>query len=304
MGDILIQAGMLIAVIALGYLLKRTGILPREAFGIVSKIVLWVTLPSVVICNFAKTNMDAAYLWMIVIGFGTMALLAWIGYWINRKKSVDEQVFDMLNLTGFNIGCFALPYISGLLGPAAVTAVCMFDAGGGLGSGGGVNALCASMQENGRFRPKEMLIKLGKIFLLVVYVVMILLRSFAIPIPSLVVRFCELCGAGNRFLAMLMIGLGLSFTIPKNQMRWIGKAILIRYGIAIALGFLFYQFLPFSEDVRLGAVIAVLAPVASLAPPFTQERGGDYELSSGWNTLTIIISLGLITAVMLLKAGI
>ena len=69
MGDILIQAGMLIAVIALGYLLKRTGILPREAFGIVSKIVLWVTLPSVVICNFAKTNMDAAYLWMIVIGF-------------------------------------------------------------------------------------------------------------------------------------------------------------------------------------------------------------------------------------------
>ena len=96
MREILFQVGLLVAVIALGYVLKRTGVLPKEAFGVVSKTVLWVTLPSVVICNFAKTDMDPAYLWMIVIGFGTMALLAWIGYWINRKKSVNDQVFDMI----------------------------------------------------------------------------------------------------------------------------------------------------------------------------------------------------------------
>ena len=303
MQEILFQVGLLVAVIVLGYVLKRTGVLPKEAFGVVSKTVLWVTLPSVVICNFAKTDMDPAYLWMIAIGFGTMALLAWIGYWINRKKSVNDQVFDMINLTGFSIGCFALPYISGLLEPAAVTAVCMFDAGGGLGSGGGVNAICASMQSGGGFRLKELLRKMGKSFLLIVYIVMILLRLFAVPIPMPVVRFCELCGAGNKFLAMLMIGLGLKFSIPKDKIRWIGKAILIRYGVAITLGFLFYRFLPFSEEIRLGAVIAVLSPVAALAVPFTQERGGDYELASGWNTLTILISLGLITAVMLLNAS-
>lgn len=302
MKEILLQAGLLVAVIGLGYALRRFAVLPKAAFEIVSKIVIWVTLPCVVIRNFAHTTLESAYLLMIVIGFFCMALFAFLGYWINRKRGVDRQVFDMLNLTGFNIGCFALPYITGLTGPAAVVAVCMFDAGSALGSTGGVNILCQSMQAGERFRLGTLLKRLGKTFLLMVYVVMIVLRLFSVPIPSVVVRFCELCGAGNSFLAMLMIGLGMNLSLPRGQLRWLLKAVLIRFGLAIALSLGFYFLLPFSHDVRLGAALAVLAPIASLAPPFTLERGGDYELASSWNTLSILISLVCMTAVMLLAA--
>lgn len=302
MWEILLQAGMLVAVILLGYLLKRTGVLPEGAFGVVSKIVIYVTLPCVVIRNFARTEMDPAYLWMILLGFGSMALLASIGYLLNRRRGTDRQIFDMLNFTGFNIGCFALPYISGLTGVSAVVAVCMFDAGSALGAGGGLNALCRSMQEGSGFSFGAFWKRLCKTFLIVVYVVMIVLRLLAVPIPAVVVRFCDLCGSGNSFLAMLMLGLGVSLSIRADQWKWILKAMAVRYGVALSLAFCFYRFLPFSADVRLGAALAVLAPVASLAPPFTRERGGDYQLASSWNTLTILISLALMTAVMLLTA--
>ncbi len=302
MEEILLQAGMLLAVILLGYCLRRFNVLPKEAFRIVSKIVIWVTLPCVVIKNFAATTMDGAYLSMIGIGFFCMALLAWLGYLLNRKKDVNTKVFDMLNFTGFNIGCFALPFISGLTGPAAVVAVCMFDAGSALGASGGLNILCKSMQEGKGVRIGRILLQLCKTFLVMVYVVMIVLRLLSVPIPSVVTRFCDVCGRGNSFLAMLMIGLGINLRIRRDQWKWIGKALLVRFGTAILLSFCFYRLLPFSEEVRLGASLAVLAPVASLAPPFTQERGGDYGLASSWNTLTILISLVLMTSVMLLTA--
>ena len=300
MQDILLQAGMLVAVIALGYLLRRFGVLPKESFDIVSKMVLYITLPCVVIRNFAKTTMEPAYLFIIGIGFFCMVAYTVIGYLINRKKDVNAQIFDMLNFTGFNIGCFALPYISGLLGPAAVVSVCMFDAGSALGATGGVAAICRSMKDGNRFRIGQFLKRFAKAFLPLVYITMILLRFLSVPIPSLIVRFCDLCGSGNSFLAMLMIGIGMNLNIPKAKLKWLLKAAGIRFGFAILLGALLFFVLPFSTEVRLGIFLAILAPVSSLNPAFTREWGGDYELASSWNTVTILTSLVLMTVVMLL----
>lgn len=303
MQDILFQAGLLIAVILLGYLLRRFRILPKDAFFVVSRLVMRVTLPCVVIRNFAHTTMEPAFLFVILIGFICMALFAGLGYLINRKRGVNEQIFDMLNLTGFNIGCFALPFISGLLGPSAVIAVCMFDAGSALGATGGLAVVCRSMQDNSRFQIRTFLKRFSKAFLTHVYIVMVILRLLSVEIPDVIVRFCDLCGSGNSFLSMLMIGLGMSLVIPKSGRRWLTKAFLIRYGIAIALSVCFWLFLPFDVPVRLGAAIAVLAPVSSLNPAFIEECGGDYELASSWNTVSILSSLVFITLALLLAAG-
>lgn len=294
---------MLVAVILLGYCFRRFGVLPENAFTVISRLVLRFTLPCVVIRNFARTTMDTKYLLMILLGFCCMALLAFLGYLLNIRKGVDAQVFDMLNFSGYNIGCFALPYVSGLTGAAAVMALCMFDAGNALGVTGSINAICRSMQEKGNgLAIKTILKQLSRSVLLIVYVVMVVLRLLHVEIPGIIVSFCDLCGAGNSFLAMLMIGLGMNLAIGRKQWKWIGKALLVRYGIAIILALAFYRFLPFSTDVKIGAALAVLSPVSSIAPAFTQERGGDYRLASSWNTVSILTSLALMTATMLLTA--
>ena len=45
MAEVLTKAGVLLAIIALGYLLKRGGIFRRTDYEVVSKIVFRITLP-------------------------------------------------------------------------------------------------------------------------------------------------------------------------------------------------------------------------------------------------------------------
>ena len=155
MQEIIARACMLVAIILLGYVLRRIRFLPEEAFAVVSKTVLNVTLPCAVITNFAHIQVTPALLWMFPLGFLVNALLVGTGYLTGKRRGMDEQVFCMLNLSGHNIGCFALPYVASLLGPTAVVSVCLFDAGNAIWATGGTNALCAAMQEGGRIRLGE-----------------------------------------------------------------------------------------------------------------------------------------------------
>ena len=52
MAEVLTKAGVLLAIIALGYLLKRGGIFRRTDYEVVSKIVFRITLPCAVATAF------------------------------------------------------------------------------------------------------------------------------------------------------------------------------------------------------------------------------------------------------------
>lgn len=299
---VLIRAGTLLAVILLGWLLRRVRFLPAEAFELVSKIVIYVTLPCAIVTNFAAITIDGALLAMYPLGLACACLFAVLGYLVNLRRGVDAQVFDMLNFSGYNIGCFALPFVSGLLGPVAMVSVCLFDAGNAVAASGGTNAVCAALQSGKKFDFTVLGRRLLRSAPVLTYVSMLVLRLCSITLPAPILSFTETVGAANSFLAMFMLGLGMNLRIDRAQWRWIGKAFLIRFGLSAVLSFVFLRFLPFSYEVRLGAAAAALAPVSSLSPAFTHERGGDYGLSSSWSTVSIPISL-VCTTVLLLLAG-
>ena len=48
MGDILIKAGCYVAIIVLGYVLRKAGFFGPEAFGVLSKVVIKITLPAAI----------------------------------------------------------------------------------------------------------------------------------------------------------------------------------------------------------------------------------------------------------------
>ena len=61
----------------------------------------------------------------------------------------------------------------------------------------------------------------------------------------------------------------------------------------MTLLFLNLRFL--SYEIRLGLVMAGMAPVSALAPPFTDRIGGDVEMSSTITSIGIIISMVMLT---------
>ena len=71
MEAILMRAGSFMAVIILGYVLKKVGFFKEEDFYVMSKIMVKITLPASIIVNFSQTKMEPSmlagvfYIWLL-----------------------------------------------------------------------------------------------------------------------------------------------------------------------------------------------------------------------------------------------
>jgi len=302
MKEILLRAALLLLIILLGQLLRRIRFLPDDTFRALSRIVLNVTLPCAVITNFSGVEVSGGLLWMFPIGFLCNVLYLGIGYLSARKQPLNEQVYRMLNYSGYNIGCFALPYVSTLFGPTVSVSLCFFDAGSAILATGGTNAICESMQDGGKLRIGKIFKRMATAPTILVYLLMTLFAILHITLPSFILQFAEIGGSANTFLAMFMLGVGMRLDIKLEQLRSIIRAFVIRFGIAIALSLACLFLLPFEREICLGAALVVLAPVSSASAAFSEERGLDVGLAASWNTLSILFSLVFMTVLMMLTA--
>ena len=85
--NVLTRAGCFIAIILLGYFLKKIGLFKDSDFSVLSKIVLKVTLPAVIITNFANKELDPSMFIFTVLGilFGGVYIL--LGFLFNLRRS-------------------------------------------------------------------------------------------------------------------------------------------------------------------------------------------------------------------------
>lgn len=298
MQDILIRAGSFVAIIFLGVLFKKLGVFKDSDFSVLANIVLKITLPAAIISNFANKELDISMLLLTV--FGLLCGFVYIGFafLLNLRSDKERRAFEVLNLAGYNIGTFSLPFVQNFLGPVGVMAACLFDAGNGLICLGGAYSFASMAKDGGKFSFKRMVRTLLKSIPFICYVTMPILCLLHVPVPSPITTFAGIIGNANTFCAMLMIGVGFKITANKDQIGKILRILLVRLSISALLAVLFYNLLPFSVEVRKTVVLLVFSPVSAAVPAFTEELKSDVGLSSAINSITIIISVSIIVALL------
>ena len=102
MEAILMKAASFIAVIILGYGLRKAGFFKEEDFYVLSKIVLKITLPASIIANFSQAEIQPAMLLLCLVGFAGGVLYMSLG-WILGGKDRDEKAFHILNMPLENV---------------------------------------------------------------------------------------------------------------------------------------------------------------------------------------------------------
>ena len=298
MFDILIKAASYIAIIILGMVLRAVGFFKEEDFPVLSKIVVKVTLPATIIASAVGRELDPSMLSLALLGIGGGAIYMVVGYLINRKKGKDWQAFGLLNLPGYNIGTFALPFTQSFLGATGILTTTIFDGGNALICLGGAYGMASAIKDGNGFDVKRILKALSRSVPFLVYVITIGMNLLRIPIPSFVASCASIIAGGNAFLAMLMIGVGFKLNLQKEQLGMIGKMLLARYSVAAVLALAYYFLLPFDLEVRQTLVILALAPIGSAVPGFTSELGGDVGLSCSINSVAILISIVIIVTLL------
>ena len=296
--DILIRAGSFVAVILLGYFLKKIGFFKQEDFTILSRITIRITLPAAIITSFAGKQIDMALLSLVLLAIGCGLLYMAMGFFLNRKKSREEQDFAILNLPGYNIGTFVIPFAQSFLGPMGVVATSLFDTGNAVICLGGAFSVASMVKDGSGFSVKRIGKALARSVPFVTYVLMLLLNLVHLPVPGFVLSCAGIIANANAFMAMLMIGVGFKLEGDRSQIRTIVRMLSIRYGVATVLALIFYFVLPFELEIRQALVILAFSPIGSAVPGFTGEMKGDVGLSSALNSLAIVISI-VITVILM-----
>lgn len=301
MTAVLIKAASFILIIAIGYLMKRRGFFHANDFYMISRIVLKITLPAAIVSNFSKVTMEPALLLMCGIGLLCNILMVAVGYLINLRGTGAEKAFDMINLSGYNIGNFTIPFVQSFLGPVGFAVTSLFDAGNAVMCTG--ITFTAASSAAGDKKKVTLSVVLRKLFSSLpfdAYIIMTILAILNIRLPSLFLSMADTIGASNAFLALLMIGIGFEINLDKKRMAELSKVMAVRYVCAVLMAIGFYFAAPFSEEIKRTLAIVVLGPISSVSPAFTGELGGDVELASTINSMSIIISVVAITAALLI----
>ncbi|MEW4414117.1 AEC family transporter [Clostridium sp. AN503] len=298
---VLTKAIAFIFIIVMGYALKKKGFFAAKDFYLISRIVIRITLPCAIISNFSSLTMDNSLLFLCVIGILANLVMVGIGFLTNIRSDGDRTAFDMINLSGYNIGNFTLPFVQSFLGPVGFAATSLFDAGNAVMCTGVTYTLASLAKGTGeKASPSSVVRSLLSSLPFDAYVIMTILAVCKIPLPSVVISFASTVGGANAFLALLMIGIGFEIHMEKEKLNRIIRLMVIRYGVAVVFALGAFFLLPFPLPVRQAMTIVAFGPISSVATAFTGRIGGDVELSSAVNSLSIVLSIITITLTLIL----
>lgn len=301
---VLSKAIAFVLIILIGYMCKRRGVFAPTDYQLVSKIVLNITLPCAVISSFAHFQLDLSLLAAVALGLSGNCVMIFVALMLTRRETLAAKIFYIFSLAGYNIGCFTLPFAQAFLTPFAVVALCMFDVGNSIMCTGMTYALTASCigyadGHKDRFSMKSIAEKLLHSAPFVVYISMLILSLVGVQFPKSVYTFTDIVGAANPFLSMLMIGMMFEIKLDKQAMGYVKELFSVRYLTSLACAGAFIYFAPFKQEVNYVIALAFMAPCTIIGPIFVEKLGGNVQLASLFNSMTIITSVILFTCFFL-----
>ena len=233
---------------------------------------------------------------LMALGAGILYMI--LGYVIHLGKSKEEKAFGVLNLPGYNIGNFTIPFVQSFLGPVGVITTSLFDAGNAFVCLGGAFGVASSIKGTGKFSIKRVVKALSKSVAFLTCITMMILGMLGITLPAPVIELAGIVGGANAFIAMLMLGVGFKLSGDKSQIGTIVKILAVRYGVAFVLATVFYH-LPLELEARTALMVLAFSPIGSAVPAFTEEMGGDAGLSAALNSISIICSIVFMVSILL-----
>ncbi len=296
---VLVKACGFLFMILLGFVLKRIGLFSIDDSGVLSKIVLKITLPMAIISNFKGLELNSSFLIAIGIGFAVHFIAIAVVMVVTRKKPAEQRAFYIINTSGFNIGLCTLPYMSSFFAAEAVALVCMFDVGNAIMCFGFTYAF-AMMISKGAVNKKEILKTLFSSMPFVTYLVMIILCAMQLSLPEPVYTVAGMIGQANAFVAMLLIGILFEPKFDRREAKDMLGVFCLRMILGVCFALSIYYLLPLPLMYRQILAVIVFSPILSVAPIYTERCGYNRSVAAVLNSLMLPFSMVVMTILLMI----
>ncbi|QEN08784.1 hypothetical protein EXM22_12590 [Oceanispirochaeta crateris] len=279
--------------ILLGYFLKRIGVLNADHSGVLSKIVMNVTFPALILGSVTKSRITSELFilpWIPVIA-AIVGLGA--GLYLFRALPQDRKGLMLMSTMGLNLGLFAFPILQGIYGDLGVQVGALIDIGNAIAIFGisyMVGERYSPASENHKRGFWGTLKVFGRSIPLLCYLFALLLNFIGWSLPGFFLSWLNVLSAANQFLVLLVLGLVLSFGWRKHLKSGLVSLLILRYSIGIVLGILVWNFLPADEVVRKIVFMCLILPAGFTVVPYSIEFAYDRDSAGAVVNMTLIIS--------------
>ena len=304
MSESLPKIAAFIFFIWLGWFLRRRGILKESAFHAVSGLVLYVTIPCIIITNLNGIKIEGIMLLIVFLGF--LSNVAMLGYaWFLTRKETDEKKRDFwrINMCGYSIGPLAVPYIQAFYPTTGLMTAFMFDVGNVIMSGGGTFAILAGSHEKQRSMLNVLKVIGGKMVRsgpLMTFALVVGMSALGLRFPDEVTTITKVGAQANTMLAMIMIGETIELSMNRQKLATIVKILANRWLLCILFALACAYLMPFEGEVRTAMVLICLSPVPAMSLIYTAQLGCDVGMGANLNSLSVVISIAVMSTVLLI----
>ena len=298
MYEVIVKASSFVIIIILGYTCKRIGFMTKDDSRVMAKIMTNFTLPGAVIVGFSQLDekINAMMMAVVLLGIVFNAIMLFLGWLFSKGKGWPVRALYMASFPGYNIGCFALPFITAFLGPFGVVITCMYDAGNSMMMvGGSILALAKAKAVYFKTNWREELANIKKLvnnFVpLSTYLVMLTLSILGLKLPGEVVTLASTIGSASAFVGMFTVGLLLEISTDIVRLKEAGTIVATRFVTSCIFASISYFILPLSLPIRQTLTLISFAPIASICSIITGATGGDSGVSSFATSCSVFVSV-------------
>jgi malate permease and related proteins len=286
--------------IAVGYLIKRLGLITREEGRVVNRIVLYVTLPAMnlKVISSSELSWELAVLPVVFLLVGVIS--SQVGRWGGRRLDLSRQDLGTFVVSFCGVmGSLAYPFAESAFGLEGVRAVAVSDLGNAIAIFVVAYYLSFRYSTKGEFDARHVVKKVVTFFPLHAFLLAIVLNLAGIRLGGLPGGLIDGLAVMNSPLMLLGLGLYLEIDISHKERKVLFAQVAGKY----AVGFLFAAFLvftlPFRGPTRGMLFLLPLMPTSLSTLIYSVEQELNPRLAAMLISLTMLISLIITTVTVL-----
>jgi malate permease and related proteins len=286
--------------IAVGYLIKRVGLVSREEGRVVNRIVLYVTLPAMNLKAISTAELSWALLMLPVVFLAAGVISSQVGRWGGRRLELSRPDMGTFVVSFCGVmGSLAYPFAESAFGLEGVRTVAVSDLGNAIAIFAVAYYLSFHYSAKSDFDVRQILKRVATFFPLHAFLLAVLLNLGGVQLGGLPGGLIDGLAVMNSPLMLLGLGLYLEIDVSRDESRILATQLIGKYAVGLLVAAFLVFALPFRGPTRGMLFLLPLMPTSLSTLLYSVEQELNPRLAAMLISLTMMISLVITTVTVL-----
>jgi len=286
--------------IAVGYLIKKLGVVSRDDGRILNRLVLYLTLPMMNLKAVMNTtlswNLLLYPLLLLFVGVAMCLLSRYPARWLQLPRR-DTGTF-VVALCGF-MGSLLYPFVEAVYGDPGIQATAICDLGNAITIFGVGYYISFRYATGGHFKPIDAVKKVLLFFPLHAFVLGFMLNIGGVPLRGLPADLVNALASINSPLMLLGLGIYLELDVARQERTVVAVHMAYKYIVGALIAGLVLWLLPYRGPLRAVMSLFPLMPTSLSSLLYSVEQGLNPRLAAMLISSSMVISLIVLTVALL-----